>query len=257
MKILFFLSSFLVFEQLVAQKPMSFNELKFPVDSILTEQEKLHSIYCIISKHDYLDIKKNKSILSYIVLDTVYFMELSEDNVVKRQFSFLLSNLNLVGMDNDYRLLKNFEIDILNTQQLLIEKFNFIENDSSYNFIFLNELGLYKMYAYRNPKSTNEIPFTNNYLLKSIGNDIELKKYHDNRNTTIEILKENGDTTLWLSMKTAYPDKYIYPMDIFIFRVFRPDWWMRNFSSYSRVNKRKFIYNVDENKIQIVKFPNE
>jgi|SRR5690554_349815 len=260
MKYIFLILFSLVYSQLIAQRPMTYNALKPKVDSILIEEKKISTIFELYKSIKPINddtLFNSESIVTYFKNDTVNIILPDKNGVARKHYSFSFFNSKLLSVDSLERPLTSFEAEILDKQKELFNHFNQMDNAANYIKLFINDSESNRLYAVKMPSSNYELPIRDNYLITYKANGtIKLKKYNEISNP-IKSIDSFGDTVKYLFLKTQHHDKYIYSIDIFVFKNFRPEWWIKTFTSYSSKNRREFIYDLSEDKIKIVKFPNE
>lgn len=244
---------------------MSYEELTPKIDSVKHEADKLFHLYTVTTYLSTLGDSSKRLSSDYFIYtkgDSLFGLLIDSNNNVIEEYRFLFPNSLPSQVLKDIRTLTPFEKELYEAEEELKNKLSQVINNeiSSNNWykLFLNDGGLRKLYSISYPLDSTIFPIHNNYLLMQKRGDefISIKKYH-NSDKYFEIINQFGDTVQSLMLINDFPDLYLYSMDILVFKVFRPKWWLIEFTEYSRKNRRSFIYNVVEDRIKIVKFPNE
>jgi len=251
---------------LKAQRPMSYKELLPKIDSINNEQHKIEYAYLLNSYMNkrMTDFTNSQLLSSFVYFrnDTAIGLILNENNDVINECKFQFPS-NLPKAESDIlRKLKKNEFQLFENQIFLITRFKSdLKNHTNLLFsefvkIVINEVGLTRMYAIHLSENNNDIPLNNNFIYIKHNDKLTIHQHRMKSNTNV-VFNQKGDTTKLLLLNCKYPDLFIYPLDIFVFKTFAPKWWLSKFRAYSRKNNRYFEYNIIDNNILIEKFPNE
>lgn len=251
----------------LAQRPMSYEELLPKIDSVKNEADRLSHIYevneFLLADQKKSDKETHNDLFIYSRRDSVFGLFIDSNQRTVAEYLFIYPNSTPTQSYHKARKLSEVEDKLYSSKQLLLDELTRISDSLEWQnkqpyYLFMNDDSFAKLYSFFQPSNSNNIPVHNNLLLmKKHNNEIISTKIYRNSDKKFEIINQKGDTTQGLTLICDSQDKYLYPVDIFLFKTFRPKWWITEFKGYSRLNRRSFIYNVEEDEVHILKFPIE